>query len=422
MSGDQRDRARRLSEFVDSLLVPPRYDDRGSEFPADDRESRELRRLARTLAGITIAPPGTFQQDLARRLPALAAESSLRSRWRQACGRVVGSLFAPKRLSPALSAAVLLTVAVIVIRAVFDVPVASASEILSRSDAALARLVRPGQLLYRCWRVTSTTTDPSGVQRHGRVRTIREWMDGNDFDRVAGRWSSADDRLLIGYTSIGRDGERRPNAYFSPGVFGEARGLFSIEPTADEFKQAVRKFPAPAQRELDVYLHRQYIYLPIAGERTFNRAVVEASREAESELARVVLSFDRSEVDGTPVYRVRIVDPASIDFNWRSEGPPHVRLARAETVRYIARDSYLSVRSEETLKFEDGRERFTVRQLVEMRAVAAADMSLDPFKLEVPEGTPVQRQSAFEQLSGVAQAFRRLPQFARSLGQPSTTH
>jgi hypothetical protein len=239
---------------------------------------------------------------------------------------------------------------------------------------------------------------------------------------VAGRWSSDDDRLLIGYTSIGPDGEKRPHVYFSPGVYSEARGLFSIEPTADEFRTAAREFAERERSQLNVYLRRQSIYLPIVGERMFNRAVIDAARQADADPARVVLSFDLATIDGTPVYRVRVKDPESIEFNWRSDGPPRVGLVSAERVRYIARDSYLSVRTEDSLTLEDGRRRFTTRELVETRAIQTADLSLDPFKLEIPEGTPAQRQSAFDHLSAVSQAFERLPAFNRLLGRPTTTH
>ena len=48
-------------------------------------------------------------------------------------------------------------------------------------------------------------------------------------------------------------------------------------------------------------------------------------------------------------------------------------------------------------------------------AISVAETSLDAFNLEIPDGTPVRRQSAFEQLSGVATAFSRLPAFTQSL-------
>jgi hypothetical protein len=412
---DQEEKARRLSEYVDSLLLQQRYEQRGSEFPLEDREFHELRGLAQSLADLTSEPPVGFARDLARRLPALAAETSPRSTVAGAWARIRSTMSALPSFSPVFSAAMTLLAIALVFRAVLDVPVVSASEILTRSDEALVRLIKPGQLLYRRWKVTSTTIEQDGSERRGGTRTIREWMDGADYDRVAGRWSSADDRLLIGYTSIGSDGERRPHVYFSPGVFGEARGLFSIEPTAAEFQAAVRDFADPVRGQLDAYLRRQSIYLPIVGERTFNRAVIDAAHQADEGPPRVVLSFDRGEMGGTRVYRVRMIDPAWIDFNWRSDGPPRVSLASAEWVRYIACDSYLSVRTESTLTFENGRRRVTTRELLETRAIPTADLPLDPFSLEVPEGTPVQRQSALDHLSAVALAFGRLS------GRPTAT-
>jgi hypothetical protein len=165
-----------------------------------------------------------------------------------------------------------------------------------------------------------------------------------------------------------------------------------------------------------VYLDRQHIYEPIIGEVRANRTMIQTPTYGTSDLPRMVVSLDRATMAGKDApYAIRVVDPAWIDFNWRSGGPPLVRLARLETVRYIARNSYLSVKTEETLKFEDGRQRFTTRELVEMRAVTSSDVPVDPFNLEIPAGTPVQRQSAYDQLAGVSDAFSRLPRFTKSL-------
>lgn len=436
MSGDPEDQAQRVSELVDGILLHHRYDERTADAPAGDAELRKLGELARVLSDVAIEVPENFRDALARRLKAMAEHENEVARSRTAPGRLrdwgaavcararrMLALHAPPRLSAVPSVAVVVLLTVALFRSVFDAPVASASEILSRSDAALARLVEQGQLLYREWKVTSTTVGPDGkeVQR-GNVRIIREWMDGGDFDRVAGRWYSADERLLIGYTSVGSGGQRRPNVYFSPGVYGEVRGVLNIEPTIEEYQAAAHRFPDDVRRALDVYLQRQYIYLPITGERRFNRAIIQPPRDIPDNLPRIVVSSASSEINGTPAYRVRVVDPASITFNWRSEGPPLVRLAWTEIVRYIARDSYLSVRSEETLKFVDGRTRFTTRELVETRAVSVAGLSLDPFKLDVPEGTPMQQQSAFDQLSGVARAYTELPALTATLENAASRH
>ena len=80
---DQSERARRLSEFADSLLMPQRYEHRGAEFPPEDREFHELQALAEELADIRIEPPKEFSARLSRRLPALAADQSIFVRvWR----------------------------------------------------------------------------------------------------------------------------------------------------------------------------------------------------------------------------------------------------------------------------------------------------------------------------------------------------
>jgi hypothetical protein len=152
------------------------------------------------------------------------------------------------------------------------------------------------------------------------------------------------------------------------------------------------------------------MYLPITGERRFNHAILEAPPRDSSGMPRLVLSLDPAGTwQGIPVYRVRVVDPTSVAFNWRSAGPPRVRPVRSEIVRYIARESFLAVRMEQTDTFEDGRKTVTTKQLVETRTVRVADLSLDPFRLEVPDGTPMQRQSALDLLSGVAGAIGRLP-------------
>lgn len=438
MSREQREQARRISELVDGLLLHHRYDKGAAGRPVDDGEFRQLRALVQHISEVTVEPPLHFQDDLARRLPSMpesdASGLKIASFWTRLvapltiCRARIAPVLPPRvmKLLTALpgAALALLAATFMLFRSVVNVPAVSASEIMSRSDASLASLVRPGQLLYRRWQVTSTAIGANGIEGRKVHRMIHEWMDGADFERVAGRWYSGEgDRLLIGYTSVGSGGQRRPNVYFSPGVFGESLGVLNIEPTPEEFKAAVHRFPEAVQQALNLYLDRQYIYLPITGERRFNRAVIETPRQDVSDLPRIVLSLDQSEnLNGTPVYRVRVVDHAFIDFNWRSQGPPRVRLASAEIVCYIVRDSYLSVRTEQTLRFEDGRERVTTQELVETRPVRAADLSLDPFKLEVPDGTPVQRQSAFEQLSGVASAFSRLTEFTATLDQGKGRH
>jgi hypothetical protein len=71
------------------------------------------------------------------------------------------------------------------------------------------------------------------------------------------------------------------------------------------------------------------------------------------------------------------------------------------------------VRTEERWSFEDGRQRLTTRELVATKAIDAGSLGSNPFVIEVPSGTPVQRQSAPAHLSGVARALARVPSFTR---------
>lgn len=394
-----REQARRVIAYVDDVVLHRRAGAGGADpLSADDRELAQLRQLVHCLSDLDVVAPEGFQERLAARFGEAEAEPPARSQ--------------AATLRAVLVAATLFLAAVVLVRSVVDVRVLSAQSVLSRSDAALTELVRPGQFLYRRWKVTSTSTAGSTPGTTQTERIIEEWMDGANVDRVAGRWSTKDGQLQIAYATGLEDGRYRPTVYFSPGVYDEPRGLLNIEPTRQEFEQALQTFPQPVQRGLKVYLDRNYIYAPITGERNFNRAILESPEQSIPEMPRVVVSLhDSHMLNATPVYCVRIVDSAAVTFNWRSSRPSVIRLGRAEILRYIARDSFLSVRTEERWVLEDGRQRFTTRELVETRAIDGGELTSDPFVIDVPPGTPVERQSAVAHLSGVAGALARVPAF-----------
>ncbi len=414
---NDREQARLVSAVIDGLVLARRCQGTQISFDAAGRrEVCEFSAFAQAFNELTIVPPEDFGSELHDRLLALGT-SATRGRPDSAWSALV----AVRVAVPSAVAATLVAVVLVVVRSLVTMPVASASEIVSRSDAALVRLVRPGEVLHRRWKVSTVTTDAGGAVVRRGERMIHEWQDGGDVERVAGRWYSTDDRLLVAYTSVPPSGERRPHVYFSPGVYGEELGLLSVEPTREELEQAVQQFPAAVRPALRDYLNRQYMYLPITGERRFNHAILEAPSRDSGGMPRLILSLDPAGTwQSIPVYRVRVVDPTSIAFNWRSAGPPRVRPVRSEIVRYIARDSFLGVRMEQTDTFEDGRKTVTVKELVETRTVRVADLSLDPFRLEVPDGTPMQRQSAVDLLSGVAGAIRQPPPLTSIPGQRDT--
>ena len=286
---------------------------------------------------------------------------------------------------------------------------ASAAEILSRADLALSKLVHEGQILQRRWKMTDRVTAVGGGLETVRESISNEWMDGSDFGHVAGR-NERNGRVYLAYASARENGELKPRVYFAPGFSNEPRGLLSIEPSRREFQKALAAFAPHDAEKLKTYLDRGYIFEPISGERRFNRIALETSTEHDGPLPRVMVSLREETLPhGVGVYAVRIVDPARVRFRWKSEGAPTAWLEWRETVRYIARDTYLSLKAEETYETEDGRRVFQTRELLETRIVEAGADNVDPFLITVPEGTPVRQQSASEQLSAVAAVLGRIP-------------
>ena len=86
---------------------------------------------------------------------------------------------------------------------------------------------------------------------------------------------------------------------------------------------------------------------------------------------------------------------------------PSAWLEWRETVRYIARDTYLSLKAEETFQNENGRRVFQTRELLETRIVERDAIGVDPFLLSVPQGTPVRRQVYADLLSVIAAVLDR---------------
>src|SRR5690606_38082431 len=123
------------------------------------------------------------------------------------------------------------------------------------------------------------------------------------------------------------------------------------------------------------------------------------------EMPRVLVSYTPVRLDGRPVYRVRLFDAAAVTFNWRSTGPSLVRVGQAEIVRYIARDSFLSLRTEQRVLYDDGRQRDSIRELAATEVLSVDELRDDPFHFTVPDGTPVRRQAAHEHLASVTDAL-----------------
>ena len=176
----------------------------------------------------------------------------------------------------------------------------------------------------------------------------------------------------------------------------------------------MQRFSGTERRILETYLARGYIYEPIFSERRFNEAMLRDVTGIDP-LQRVRLSVEHSTmVNGRPVFKVRSSDDVRLQFRWTSNGPPVMWLERQETVRYISKDTYLAVKSEEVHLDEMGARIETTRELVEASNLDTSAGGSDPFNLPVAEGVPVRRQSAEDHLVEVLRALRRAPQFLAS--------
>ena len=200
------------------------------------------------------------------------------------------------------------------------------------------------------------------------------------------------------------------------------RWPLSIVPSRHEFESAAERFRGIERDVVDTYLARGSIYEPIVSERRFNDAMLKAVAGPEP-LPQMLLSVDdAAALNGVPVYRVRSLETVRVPFRWRISGAPKMWLERRETLKYIAKDSFLTVKAEETVETESGEQIYTVRELTETRTLSMppSDSPDNPFGWVGAVDVPVRRQSAFEQLSQVTRTLRRAPEFLARLRTAAT--
>lgn len=400
------DRAQRLSDFVDSLVIQQRVSGDSTTGGEPDGELDDLSQLAADLSAIALTPPAGFRERLRRRLGDGHRPDDARPRL--AGFMLVRALQAGLRPAMVLGLAAGVTLFVL---SLAGSRMASAAAILTKSDEAIAGLVEPGRVLFRRWRIVDRIREQPGAPEQIVERYTLEWIDGSDIRHATGKSITASGRMYLAYANLLDDGGYVPRVYYEPGFADEPRGLLSTVPSRQEFEAAATRFTGSERQVVDRYLARGYIYEPIVSERRFNDAMLKPLAGSEP-LPQVVLSVDDSgSLNGIPVYRVRSFESIRVPFRWSSSGPPKVWLERQETVRYIAKDTYLTLRAEETVESEAGRQLQTVRELVETRTLDAPPAGESPFDLEIPPGVPSRRQSAFEHLSQVIRTLRRTPAF-----------
>lgn len=406
-----RRRARELAEHTDQLVRRRRNEGRRPD-DLEDPELQELSSLASELTDLDVAPPLTFQNELAAELRRGAAADRPTGAWpRRVYANVVDrlSLFverwkmAPTRVRAAVACAGVL-LAVAVLNQVSQSPVASAADVLMRSNEALAGTVHPGEVLYRKWRVQFTSWERPDAPPVTEERMVEEWMDGADFDRVAGRSLTAEGWLRA-YASRRENGQVRSVAYSGSAKGGDPQDALNVEPTQQEYIRAADTFAPDGSRLLHTYLRRHFIYMPIAGERRFNREILEGA--AGGLMPRSVTVEDVFVENRKAAFAVRAVDPTRVQFLWRSGEPPRVQLAREEAISYIAKDSYLTIKSQRSAEYRSGRRTFEMRALEESRTYRMEELPRNPFEVHVPAGTRINQQSALELLTAILDALQK---------------
>lgn len=416
-----RRRASVLSAYIDSLIIHLRNDQSSEPTSQHDTEFDALRQLAADLSRIEVVPPPEFAERLEHHIRNVAATQEPAPAWRRrAWLRVLlpirqrvdwsSLITAPALRMMGTAAAVFLILIAVPYRN--SAPTVSAADVLTRAQDALAKSVRPGELMFRRWRTVERVRERPGGPERVQVRFLSEWVDGADPRTAAARSRNDRGEVEWAYVSEAVGNRDVPRVYYAPGFTGTPRGLVSIVPTRAEFESAVARFPSHLQPMLNQYLARGFLpYHPVLGELRTNEVVLKDVTD-RSPVAPIRLSLDTSsDAEGRTIFRLRVVDPLRVHFRWKIDGPPDAWLATQEVVRYIYADTYLNARTETLEQDEHGRVISSTRELIETRIVNAAAAGVEPFVLQVPSGVPVRRQEALEDLWQVARALDRAHTF-----------
>ncbi len=426
MNRSEREREELLSTYIEALVNGQQVANVFRDAAADDNELRELGTLSDELSRLAMVPPAGLSVRVANQL-----RRPLRGRVHTVMDhaqRIGASLFQlyssrpARRRLPRLAAAV--TAVVLLVLAGLDfasIRTVSASDILTRAQTAVRNLARPGELLFRRWRIVETITDQRGHERK-QTRYLLEWMDGADNRRSVGRTLDDSGHLYLAYVSGPVEGGHSPRVYYEPGFGGEPRGLVSIIPSAEDFQSAARRFPEEVRPLITAYLAQGYLpFRPILGELLQNEAVLTDTMNPIPPISPLRASAVEVEEDGRRVFRVRYTEPVRVVFRWRSEGPPRTWLSRRDIVRHVDAETFLSLSTESFEEDEHGVRISSRRDLVETRIVKLPLADDDnPFDLKVAPDVPVRQQSAYQHLSQVADALKRAPEFVESIRARTT--
>ena len=281
----------------------------------------------------------------------------------------------------------------------------SAEGVLQLSDRALAQVVKPGEIFYRRWHQSRRAHPKDGVPTvHNEV--MHSWIDGSNLRRTAGRLTSADGDFLAASTETGNP-EDAPLTYFGPAYTGVFRNVVVIPIREAELRAAIERYSPEDQELLRQYFGPAY-GPPLTGEMAYNRQLIQGPSPSGTVLPRVQRSMEFTKLRGEPVAVIRTMHPVRPWSEYGADGAISTALARVDTVRWISRKTYLTLRIETTATLEDQRQVSYASDLLEMRSIPAADLDSEPFHLEIPPGTPIKRYQPDDQLLSLVAALRRI--------------
>jgi hypothetical protein len=291
----------------------------------------------------------------------------------------------------------------------------SAAEVLRRADDHMAKLLKPGQVLYCRWH-TSYVVRAGGSPPLTVSYVKEEWAEGSAPGRVAGRWLLPDGRLALAVWMTPESGGLRAR-WFNAGLLPSL-----TEPDPEDSVPAVYVWPNDQElwsaavgypeRDRESLLESVRLQEPIVGHQAMYRFLMRSARSQglDATAVRVRLS------NGRPGIRVTAHVPDGSFSSFR--GHPFRRIpASFRGDWYFDADSYLINLLEREWVTRNGCVIHGSFRLEATGVLSASGSSL-PFTFTPPDGTPVIAVEAAELLKSLGATMRPIGRDGRA-GAPT---
>jgi hypothetical protein len=291
----------------------------------------------------------------------------------------------------------------------------SAAEVLRRADDHLAKLLKPGHVLYCRWH-RSFVVRAGGGPPTTVSYVSEEWAEGSAPGRVAGRWLLPDGRLALAVWTRPESGGLQAR-WFNAGLLTpltepdpqDSVPAVYVWPNDQELRSAAAGYP---ERERESLLESVRIQEPIVGNQAMYSFLTRSARSEglDATAVRVRLS------NGRPGIRVTVRVPDGSFSSFR--GRPFKRIPASFTGDwYFDAESYLIDLLERKWVTRSGCVIHGSFRLEATSVLPASGSSL-PFTFTPPDGTPVIAVDAAELLKSVRATMRPIGKNGRA-GTPT---